>query len=75
MLANGRTDYLFRTIDPPIVPKYKYSPSRSTICIAGTGIGLVLSISLALILFSLNLDLKFTRRLPWVGFSERIRNQ
>jgi len=75
MLANGRTDYLFRTIDPPIVPQYKHSPSRSIICIAGTGIGLVLSISLAIILFSLNKDLKFTRRSPWVGFSERIRNQ
>ena len=71
MLANGRQDYIFRTLDPPIVPQYKLSPSRSMICIVGTGIGAVLSICLAIFLFSMNLEIKFKKRIPWILLSNR----
>ena len=71
MLANGMQDYIFRTLDPPVVPQYKLSPSRSMICIVGTGIGAVLSICLAIFLFSMNLEIKFKKRSPWILLSKR----
>jgi LPS O-antigen subunit length determinant protein (WzzB/FepE family) len=39
MLANVKEDYLFRIVDPAIIPEIKSSPSRSVICILGTLFG------------------------------------
>jgi hypothetical protein len=35
MLANVKADYLFRIVDPAIIPEIKSSPSKSVICIFG----------------------------------------
>ena len=39
LLASVRSEYLFRTIDPAIVPERKVGPRRAFMCIAGTLIG------------------------------------
>ncbi|WP_165723963.1 Wzz/FepE/Etk N-terminal domain-containing protein [Pseudoalteromonas sp. Z1A2] len=43
MFANVRDEYVFKTIDPAIVPEEKFKPRRAVICIAGTFLGVVLS--------------------------------
>ena len=50
MLANVKADYLFRIIDPAIIPETKSSPSRSVICILGTLFGGFLSVFLVLLM-------------------------
>ncbi len=50
MLANVKADYLFRVIDPAIIPETKTSPSRSLICIVGTLFGGFLSVLLVFLL-------------------------
>lgn len=42
MLAHVRPEYIFKVIDPPIIPEKKSSPRRSIICIIGAFIGTVL---------------------------------
>lgn len=44
MLSNVRTDYLFRIVDPAIIPEIKSSPNRALICILGTLSGGFLSV-------------------------------
>jgi LPS O-antigen subunit length determinant protein (WzzB/FepE family) len=44
MLANIRDEYVFRTIDPPLMPIKKVEPSRSILCIAITLLGFVLAL-------------------------------
>ena len=39
MLANVREEYVFKTIDPAIVPENKFKPRRAVICIVGTFLG------------------------------------
>lgn len=43
MFANVRDEYVFKTIDPAIVPEEKFKPRRAIICIAGTLLGAILS--------------------------------
>lgn len=50
MLANVKKDYLFRIVDPAIIPEIKSSPSRSVICILGTLFGGFLSVFLVLLM-------------------------
>jgi hypothetical protein len=50
MMISASKDFIFKTIDSPIVSEIKFSPSRATICIAITFIGAVISIMIALIL-------------------------
>jgi LPS O-antigen subunit length determinant protein (WzzB/FepE family) len=42
MLAFARPQYLFKVIDPPIMPEKKASPRRSVICIIGAFLGVIL---------------------------------
>ncbi|MGI9916051.1 Wzz/FepE/Etk N-terminal domain-containing protein [Vibrio owensii] len=49
MLAEAQEEFVFKTIDPPVVPEEKYSPNRSIICIIGTILGSVFGIVLVLI--------------------------
>jgi uncharacterized protein involved in exopolysaccharide biosynthesis len=44
MLANSRSEYLFQTIDPAVVPEVRFSPNRALICVLGTLLGGMLSV-------------------------------
>ena len=44
MLAYSRKDYLFRVIDPPIIPEKKSSPNRLVIVFSGIVLGFVLGV-------------------------------
>lgn len=39
MLANGRTEYAFRVVDPAVAPQVRYSPQRTLIVISGLFLG------------------------------------
>lgn len=55
MFANVRDEYVFKTIDPALVPEEKSGPKRAIICIIGTIIGGILSTLFVLIrYFSIN---------------------
>ncbi|MDK1289590.1 Wzz/FepE/Etk N-terminal domain-containing protein [Pseudoalteromonas umbrosa] len=43
MFAEVRDEYIFKTIDPAIVPEKKSSPNRALICIIGTFLGALLA--------------------------------
>lgn len=49
MLANVRDEYVFKTIDPPLVPLEKTGPSRSLLCIVITLIGAALGTMIVLL--------------------------
>lgn len=44
MFANVRDEYVFKTIDPAVIPEKKFKPKRALICIFGTILGFVLSL-------------------------------
>lgn len=44
MLADVREEYIFSTIDPPVVPEEKIKPKRSLICVLGVILGGVLAV-------------------------------
>ena len=48
MFASVRKDYIYKTIDSPLVSELKSSPNRALICIIGTLIGFFLAIILVL---------------------------
>lgn len=50
MFAEVRDEYVFKTIDPAIVPELKYKPKRAIVVIFGGGIGGVIALSIVLIL-------------------------
>ena len=50
MIANVRPDYLFKVIDPAIIPETKSSPNRALICILGTLFGGFLSVFLVFLM-------------------------
>tara|TARA_B100000886_G_scaffold337553_1_gene298485 strand:+ start:2015 stop:2944 length:930 start_codon:yes stop_codon:yes gene_type:complete len=49
MLASSNEDYIFKTINSPIVPEEKSGPNRAFICIAGTLFGFIFSIIIVLV--------------------------
>jgi uncharacterized protein involved in exopolysaccharide biosynthesis len=49
MLAEVRPEYVFKTIDPAVVPEEKSKPSRALICVFGTLLGGVLGVVIVLI--------------------------
>ena len=49
MLASSNADYIFKTINSPVVPEEKSGPNRAFICIAGTLFGFIFSIIIVLI--------------------------
>jgi LPS O-antigen subunit length determinant protein (WzzB/FepE family) len=49
MLAYSRSDYIFRVIDPPIVPEEKVLPNRAYLSIIGSFLGTVLGVLFVLI--------------------------
>ena len=44
MLAEVRPEYVFKTIDPAVVPEFKSKPSRALICVLGTLLGGILGV-------------------------------
>ena len=48
MMADIKKDYVFKIIDPPVVPEFKYKPQRSLIVIYSTVFGFFLSIFIVL---------------------------
>ena len=49
MLAEVRPEYVFKTIDPAVVPEEKSKPSRALICALGTLLGGMLGVVIVLI--------------------------
>jgi uncharacterized protein involved in exopolysaccharide biosynthesis len=49
MLAEVRPEYVFKTIDPAVVPEEKSKPSRALICVLGTLLGGILGVLIILI--------------------------
>ena len=49
MLAEVRPEYVFKTIDPAVIPEEKSKPSRSVICVLGTLLGGMLGVVIVLI--------------------------
>ena len=49
MLAEVRPEYVFKTIDPAVVPEEKSKPSRALICVLGTLLGGLLGVVIVLI--------------------------
>lgn len=49
MLAEVRPEYVFKTIDPAVVPEEKSGPSRALICVLGTLLGGMLGTIIVLI--------------------------
>ena len=49
MLTEVRPEYVFKTIDPAVVPEEKSKPSRSLICVLGTLLGGMLGVVIVLI--------------------------
>lgn len=49
MLAEVRDEYIFSTIDPPVVPEEKDKPKRALICVLGTVLGLIFAVMIVFI--------------------------
>ena len=49
MLAQVRPEYVFKTIDPAVVPELKSKPKRALICVLGTLLGGMLSVLIVLV--------------------------
>ena len=49
MLASSNADYIFKTINSPVVPEEKSGPNRPFVSIAGTLFGFIFSIIIVLI--------------------------
>jgi uncharacterized protein involved in exopolysaccharide biosynthesis len=49
MLAEVKPEYVFRTIDPAVIPEEKSKPSRALICIVGTLLGGMLGVVIVVI--------------------------
>jgi LPS O-antigen subunit length determinant protein (WzzB/FepE family) len=50
MLASSDDDYIYKTLDSPIVPEKKSAPGRALLCILGTLLGGLLGVILTLFL-------------------------
>jgi len=49
MLANGRTDYAFRVVDPAVPPEIRHYPRRTLMVLSGGGLGFFLAAVYALV--------------------------
>lgn len=56
MLAEVRPEYVFKTIDPAVVPELKSKPRRAIICILGTLLGGMIAVGIALIRYFFRSD-------------------
>ncbi len=58
MLAEVRPEYVFKTIDPAVVPEEKSKPSRALICVLGTLLGGIFGVITVLVRHYINGDLE-----------------
>ena len=56
MLAEVRSEYVFKTVDPAVAPEQKSKPSRALICIFGTAFGGFLAVAIVLIRYFFRSD-------------------
>ncbi|GGZ00531.1 Wzz/FepE/Etk N-terminal domain-containing protein [Shewanella fodinae] len=49
MFAEVRDEYIFKTIDPALVPEDKFKPKRALICVLGTLLGGMLAVFIVLV--------------------------
>ena len=54
MFSKVRDEYVFKTIDPALVPEEKAKPKRALICILGTLLGGMLGVGIVLVRFAIN---------------------
>ncbi|MCC4282821.1 hypothetical protein LL273_03750 [Marinobacter salarius] len=50
MLANAQKEYVFKTVDPPVVPQEKSDPKRALICVVATMLGGMLGVLAVLVI-------------------------
>lgn len=51
MLAEVQEEFVFKVVDPAVVPEIKDGPNRALICMVGTFLGGLLSVGIVLVLF------------------------
>lgn len=56
MFANVRDEYVFKTIDPAIIPEQKFKPKRALVCIFGVLIGAMFGVIIVLVRHFLKKD-------------------
>ncbi|TOP21050.1 LPS O-antigen length regulator, partial [Vibrio parahaemolyticus] len=56
MLAEVQEEFVFKVVDPAVVPEVKVKPSRALICIGGTLFGFIIGLSVVFIRFVLIRD-------------------
>ncbi|MCL1073905.1 Wzz/FepE/Etk N-terminal domain-containing protein [Shewanella dokdonensis] len=49
MFAEVRDEYIFKTVDPALVPEEKFKPKRALICVLGTLLGGMLAVFIVLV--------------------------
>ncbi|MFQ6370353.1 Wzz/FepE/Etk N-terminal domain-containing protein [Shewanella sp. YIC-542] len=49
MFAEVRDEYIFKTVDPAVVPEEKFKPKRALICVLGTLLGGMLAVFIVLV--------------------------
>lgn len=52
MLVEAQEEFVFKVIDPAIVPELKCSPKRALICVLGTLLGGMLGVAIVLVRFA-----------------------
>jgi uncharacterized protein involved in exopolysaccharide biosynthesis len=52
MLAEVQEEFIFKVVDPAVVPELKAGPKRALICVLGTLLGGILGVVIALIRFA-----------------------
>ncbi|EIU6822063.1 LPS O-antigen length regulator [Vibrio parahaemolyticus] len=50
MLAEAQEEFIFKVVDPAVVPEVKVKPARALICIAGTFLGFILGAMVSIVL-------------------------
>jgi uncharacterized protein involved in exopolysaccharide biosynthesis len=50
MLANAQSEYIFKTVDPAVVPQEKSEPKRALIAIVATMLGGMLGVFIVFVL-------------------------
>ncbi|EJC6763389.1 LPS O-antigen length regulator [Vibrio parahaemolyticus] len=51
MLAEVQEEFVFKVVDPAVVPELKYGPKRALICVLGTLLGAMLGVAIVLVRF------------------------
>jgi LPS O-antigen subunit length determinant protein (WzzB/FepE family) len=56
MLAEVQDEFVFKTVDPAIVPEEKAGPKRALICVLATLLGGMLAVAIVLVRFAFRKD-------------------